>query len=204
VQAGQLCWSAWDPLPANAPTSRERKAVTESVSPPCFAAWASSKLMPLQCRHVREPSASIRRTPTCARDDRDQQSSPWPGTEGSNPAPSAGPGPLTLIEGNASGSVRVYDSASLSLDRRASHAVWPRCRLFPLKRVRSVKAKAMGFSVRRQYVRYTAIARRPAAQGKSTARSARGTSATPNKPPLASWGAGALAGAQRCFSPRSR
>ena len=145
MQAGQLCWSAWDPLPANAPTSRERKAVTDSVSPTCFAAWASSKLMPLQCRHVREPSASILRTPTCARDDRDQQSSPWPGTEGSNPAPSAGPGPLTLIEGNASGSVRVYDSASLSLDRRASHAVWPRRRLFPLKRVRSVKAKAMGF-----------------------------------------------------------
>jgi hypothetical protein len=137
-----------------------------------------------------------RRPRSGARDDRDQQSSPWPGTEGSNPAPSAGPGPLTLIEGNASGSDRVYDSASLSLDRRASHAVWPRCRLFPLKRVRPVKAKGMGFSVRRQYVRYTAIARRPAAQGKSTARSARGTSATPNKPPLASWGAGALAGPQ--------
>jgi hypothetical protein len=41
-----------------------------------------------------------------------------------------------------------------------------------------------------QHVRYTAIARRPAAQGESTAHSARGTFATTDKPALASWGAG--------------
>jgi hypothetical protein len=52
-------------------------------------------------------------------------------------------------------------------------------------------------------VRYTAIARRPAAQGKSTALSACGTFATPDKPPLASWGPGALAGPHRCFPSRS-
>jgi len=55
-----------------------------------------------------------------------------------------------------------------------------------------------------QHVRYTAIARRPAAQGKSTAHSARSTFATPDKPALASWGAGALAGPHRCFPSRSR
>jgi len=47
-------------------------------------------------------------------------------TDSSYPFSSAVPGPLALNRGNASGSVRVYDSASLLLDRRASHAVWPR------------------------------------------------------------------------------
>jgi hypothetical protein len=40
--------------------------------------------------------------------------------------------------------------------------------------------------VRRRHVRYTAIARWSAAQGESTALSARGPGATPDKPPLAS------------------
>jgi hypothetical protein len=43
----------------------------------------------------------------------------------------------------------------------------------------------------------------PATQGKSTAHSARGTFATPDKPPLASWGPGALARPHRCFPSRS-
>ena len=51
-------------------------------------------------------------------------------TDSSYSFSSAVPGPLTLTGGNASGSVRVYASASVLLDRRASHAVWPRCRLF--------------------------------------------------------------------------
>jgi hypothetical protein len=51
------------------------------------------------------------------------------------------------------------------------------------------------FPARHHHVRYAAIARRPAAQGKPTPHSAGRTCATPDKPPLASWGPGPLAGA---------
>jgi hypothetical protein len=58
-----------------------------------------------------------------------------------------------------------------------------------LGRSRSVKARAR-FPARHEHVRCAAIARRPAAQGKPTPHSAGRTCATPDKPPLASWGTG--------------
>src|SRR6202035_2836698 len=103
----------------------------------------------------------------------------------------------------ATGLGQATDSASLSLERRALSGGLAEVSLPSARAVPSVKVRAPGFSVRRQHVRYTAIARRPAAQGKSTAHSARGTFATPDKPPLASWGPGALARPRRCFPSRS-
>jgi len=121
-------------------------------------------------------------------------------TVGSHPSSSAGSGQLRLIGGNAFASVRVYDSASLLLERRALSRGLAEVSAISAQLVPVGEGQGGGVFSKAQDVRYTAIARRPAAQGKSTAHSACATFATPDTPPLASWGAGALAGTAPVFS----